>query len=649
MGSLRQAIIDTPSGGTVDFQPGLSGTITLTTGELLIEKDLTIAGPGADVITVSGNHTSRVFEIAATETATISGLTIADGRSVVGGGVFNSGILTIRDSTISGNTATTDAYPLGGGGIYSSGTLTVIGSTVSDNSTIGIAPGGGLDNGGTLNVMNSTIRDNTALQGGAIYSFSSSGSTLVVHSSIITGNTARNIGTAGGGGGGIQSDGGMVVITGSTISDNTSLQGGGGGIYFNRATAVIASSNISGNNAGFAGVGGGIYSLLSTLTLVRSTISNNTVGLVGGGTGGDGGGIFMTLGEATISNCIIKDNIAHYGGIGGEGGGVWAEAMTVTIEDSTISGNTADRLGGGIHVQDVFMGALVTITRSTINSNTAEQGGGIEISAGGPEGTTTVQLLNCTVSGNTATGTQTAGGISSFAGSSANLATQLLNCTIADNSAPGSDTGSQLFSGRFGSGYVDVEFRNTIISGDRSRPNFFAVGGGTFTSGGHNFINDGTGGSGFADTDLVGTAAFPIDPMLEPLGDYGGPTQTMRPLPGSPVINTGDNTDAPDTDQRGFPRIVLGFIDIGAVELQPDEFGPRSRETLVIAFVTPMAGSWSSVVEAPVSPVARQEVIEPLKYLDTTVRRAKDLVFGESHRAQRPVPASEWESNGSFV
>src|SRR5262249_28460731 len=53
----------------------------------------------------------------------------------------------------------------------------------------------------------------------------------------------------------------------------------------------------------------------------------------------------------------------------------------------------------------------------------------------------------------------------------------------------------------------------------------------------------------------------------------GGPTQTMRPLPSSPVINTGDNTDSPDTDQRGFTRIVGGFIDIGAVELQPDEFG----------------------------------------------------------------------------
>lgn len=62
-GSLRDAIATTPAGGTAAFQPGLSGTITLTTGELDINKDLTIDGPGSDVISVSGNHASRVSSI----------------------------------------------------------------------------------------------------------------------------------------------------------------------------------------------------------------------------------------------------------------------------------------------------------------------------------------------------------------------------------------------------------------------------------------------------------------------------------------------------------------------------------------------------------------------------------------------------------
>src|SRR6516162_3385348 len=77
-GSLRDAITKTPSGGTVDFQPGLTGTIVLTSGELAISKDLTIEGPGADGITVSGNHACRVFDVA-NFTVAISGLTIADG------------------------------------------------------------------------------------------------------------------------------------------------------------------------------------------------------------------------------------------------------------------------------------------------------------------------------------------------------------------------------------------------------------------------------------------------------------------------------------------------------------------------------------------------------------------------------------------
>src|SRR5262249_55471320 len=110
-GSLRQAILDTPAGGTVDFQPGLTGIITLTTGELALSKDLTITGPGASVITVSGNHASRVFDIAATFTVATSGLTIADGRGMAsgyassGGGIFNAGTLTLTDCVLSGNSA----------------------------------------------------------------------------------------------------------------------------------------------------------------------------------------------------------------------------------------------------------------------------------------------------------------------------------------------------------------------------------------------------------------------------------------------------------------------------------------------------------------------------------------------------------------
>src|SRR6516165_6073446 len=130
-GSLRDAIASTPSGGTVDFQAGMTGTILLTTGELAITKDLTIAGPGVGVITVSGNHADRVFDIGAAFSVGISGMTIANGQATnaSGGGIYNSGTLTITSSTLSSNSTN-----LLGGGIYNSGTLTVMNSVLSGNS-----------------------------------------------------------------------------------------------------------------------------------------------------------------------------------------------------------------------------------------------------------------------------------------------------------------------------------------------------------------------------------------------------------------------------------------------------------------------------------------------------------------------------------
>jgi hypothetical protein len=88
---------------------------------------------------------------------------------------------------------------------------------------------------------------------------------------------------------------------------------------------------------------------------------------------------------------------------------------------------------------------------------------------------------------------------------------------------------------------------------------------GHLTSSGYNLIGDSGGGSGYAPTDLLD-----VDPMLGPLQDNGGPTETMALLPGSPAIDAGENSDAPEWDQRGpgFPRIVNAQIDIGAYEVQ---------------------------------------------------------------------------------
>src|SRR5262249_11820453 len=107
-GSLRAAVAQAdahPGGDTIVFDEGLTGTIALTGGELDLTDDLKINGPGADRLAVSGGNASRVFEVEAGETVSISGLTIAGGNAGAGngGGIDNFGALTVSDSVFSGN------------------------------------------------------------------------------------------------------------------------------------------------------------------------------------------------------------------------------------------------------------------------------------------------------------------------------------------------------------------------------------------------------------------------------------------------------------------------------------------------------------------------------------------------------------------
>src|SRR5262249_50268281 len=115
-GSLRAAISAAeanPGADVIQFASRVHGTITLTTGELAIRSDLTIDGPGADRLTVSGNDASRVFDVVGGGDATteihvaIAGLTVAHGRADVGGGIRDSGFsdLTIAHVTLSANLA----------------------------------------------------------------------------------------------------------------------------------------------------------------------------------------------------------------------------------------------------------------------------------------------------------------------------------------------------------------------------------------------------------------------------------------------------------------------------------------------------------------------------------------------------------------
>jgi hypothetical protein len=162
----------------------------------------------------------------------------------------------------------------------------------------------------------------------------------------------------------------------------------------------------------------------------------------------------------------------------------------------------------------------------------------------------------------------------------AGATTQVSLSTIADNRATGGNAAGGYHYGLATGGGMSnqgmLQTRNTIVAGN-------TVGGpgtntgpdlaGNLGSLGHNLISNSDGGSGFDPTDLLD-----VDPLLGPLQDNGGPTETMALLPGSPAIGAGDKTGHPRWDQRGRPyrRVVNHRMDIGALEVQSDSPGPSA-------------------------------------------------------------------------
>jgi len=180
-GSLRQALADVNDGDTIDATE-VSGTITLTSGQLLVDKSVIINGAGADVLALDGNATSRVFQTVTGETVSISGLTIRSGQSGQGGGILNAdtATLTIINSTLGGNAAGL------GGGVFNSGTLIIINSTFSSNMA---SEGGGIYNSGSgmLTIIDSTFSGNAASEtGGGVFNIG----TLQLANSTVSDNSA---------------------------------------------------------------------------------------------------------------------------------------------------------------------------------------------------------------------------------------------------------------------------------------------------------------------------------------------------------------------------------------------------------------------------------------------------------------------------
>ncbi len=300
--SLREAIIsaNTDSNGAEDACVGGAGADTITlgagtytlsvggtgedaaaTGDLDVTDPagLTIQGAGAGSTTVDADDIDRVFDVLALASLTISDLTVTDGQTPAvvgdqgGGGIRNTGILTVTNAVVTSNEA------LEGAGVFNNATLTLTGSTVSSNSS--------------------------GNRAGAI---AVDGGTVVITDSTLTGNDAQGPGAADGdvlGGGAMYTAAGTTTITGSTISSNTATAGDGGGFAHYGGTLTVTNSTLSGNQADVAGngFGGGFLNLGATMTLTNVTLSSNSA------SAGGGGGIANT-GTIDSSNTIVADHVA---------------------------------------------------------------------------------------------------------------------------------------------------------------------------------------------------------------------------------------------------------------------------------------------------------------------------------------------------
>ena len=341
-------------------------------------------------------------------------------------------------------------------------------------------------------------------------------------------------------------DGGPVRIEGVTVrggrQQGGSLFGGGGAI----------------NNGG-------------DLTLADCAITANV-------SDGSGGGVYSS-GTLDVQRCTVSGNTSAIGG-----GGIYADSFNIpvntSIVDSAIVGNVSSGAGhgGGLFVAHGNQGGSTTVRGSTIADNEAVLGGGAGVFANGIGGT--LVLVNSTISGNRA-GWCCGGGIWHVGAAS----THLRNVTVSGNRSR-DVTGTRGIGGGIATDASGVfTLANSIVAFNDApelAPDCYD-GGGSFTSAGYNLIKDQGGPApGGTYCDLVGGAAgdtFDQDPLLQPLADNGGPTETHLPGPGSPVIDTGDPGGCADpagdpltTDQRGAPRPIDGDgddasrCDRGAVE-----------------------------------------------------------------------------------
>jgi len=407
----------------------------------------------------------------------------------------------------------------------------------------------GVDGPGAVivEVHDLTLRDGHAPQGGgAIYI---NGTFVLVEASVIAG---------------------CVAVFAGGMSNN----GNGGAIYMSGGDLTILNSHLISNTARASVIadvqGGAIHATNGANVLIEDSVlqENQASTLDTGAARTSAGAIFFDGTSLTIRRSqIISNSVAAiYRDDAGFGGALYFAGTALLLEDSTVAGNTAGEVGGALY----HTGMSAEIVRSTFSGNRAPQGYG-----GAIVNTRAMTLTNTTVSGNVAL--WTAGGVSNgFSGALA-----LYNVTVTDNTCA---TGGDFMGGGCGVHHwgTSVLVQNSILAGNHDLGTGRSLSpdaGGSFTSLGHNLV--GVAASGFVDGvngDLAGTNSAPLAAELQPLDNYGGPTQSHLPTWSSPAIDAGDAARYPPTDQRRVSRPLGAGCDIGAIEVGIPYFLPALQK-----------------------------------------------------------------------
>lgn len=317
-GSLRQAIAEAQPGDTVEFALGWPATIILTSGELVISKPLAVAGPGPELLAVSGNDASRVFRVdkaggSEQIDVMISGLTIRDGDAAAdyGGGLWNDEKLSLTDVRFDHNGAGSD-----GGGMYSEGSSPTLAHVTFVQNRALAGNGSGMYNaGGSPMLTHVTFEGNS--RGGM---YNCGGSPALTHVSFV-GNSGVGM---------YNEDSSSPTLTYVTFDGNLS-RGMYNGYY---SDPVLVDVTFYGN------LGGGMSNYYySNPTLVNVVFSGNS-------TGGDGGGVYNAYySSPALTNVVLSGNRA-----GGDGGGMYNDSWSSpTLTNVSVNGNLANGSGGGMY------------------------------------------------------------------------------------------------------------------------------------------------------------------------------------------------------------------------------------------------------------------------------------------------------------